>query len=81
MISDELNDEYGSSKNKEGQRWQTRKKIKVTKKRVAEAENSQAVVRVAVENRVDNMLAAARVVVDKPVDSIAAVEAVATADR
>jgi hypothetical protein len=60
--------------NKEGKRWQTGKKIKVIKEKVAA--NSRAVARVAVVNR----LVAVRVVADNPVDSVAVAEAVATAN-
>jgi hypothetical protein len=55
-------------------RWQTGKKIKVIKERVAAA--SPAVVKAAVDRA-----AAVRVVADPVVDSVAAVEAVATAKR
>jgi len=66
------------TRNKQGGiRWQTGKKIKVTKERVAEAANSPAAVRVAVDR--DNRLAAVTVVAaDNPVDNVAAAEAVAT---
>jgi hypothetical protein len=62
--------------NKEGKRWQTGKKIKVIKEKVAVAANSRAVARVAVVNR----LVAVRVVADNPVDSVAVAEAVAIAN-